>query len=179
MGPTTGACIGYCANRLAVKMIFWPHTEWRVLGVRVPFTPGMFVARRQAFAEAFAQTLVDRFCGPKDVIRGLGQALDAGLEERVRARMPAVIFSIIAGKLASLSADDVKALAEGASTFIRESNVVTQLVTSNVEAMSPVEIEALVREICGRELRSMAFFDAGIGFLVGLLQALVAAALSS
>ncbi len=158
-------------------MIFWPHSEWRVFGVRVPFTPGMFVARRQAFAHAFSQALVEKFCGPKDVIRGLGQALDAGLEERVRARMPAAIFSIVSGRLAALTADDVRALAQEASAFIRESNMVSQLVESNVEHMSPIEMEAMVRNICGRELRSMAFFDAGVGALVGCVQALVAFAL--
>lgn len=179
MSPVTGALIGYFANRLAVKMIFWPHSEWRVLGVRVPFTPGMFVARRREFAHAFAQTLVERFCGPRDVIRVLGQALDAGLEERVRARVPKAVFWMVSSKLASMTADDVKSLAGEVSAFVGESNMVPELVTANVEAMSPAEMERMVRDICGRELRAMAFFDAGVGALAGCVQALVVYTLSS
>ena len=76
-------------------MIFWPHREVRIFGRRVPFTPGMFVARKREFAIAFSGALVERFCGPKDVIRGLGQALDAGLEERLRARLPPMFTMII------------------------------------------------------------------------------------
>lgn len=139
----------------------------------------MFVARKREFAIAFSGALVERFCSPKDVIRGLGQALDAGLEEKVRERLPPVFAKIIDSRLSSLTADDVKAFAAEVSAFIRESNMVTKLVSDNVDAMSPSEIEAMVREIAGRELRSMAWFDAGVGFLVGCIQALVAYALSS
>lgn len=179
LGPFSGALIGYCANRLAVKMIFWPHRPWTVFGVKVPFTPGMFVARRREFSRAFSQELVERFCGPRDLIRVLGQALDAGLEERLRAHLSPVVQRILENKIATQDADDVKALACEVSKFIRESEMVTTLVVNNVEAMSPAEIERMVRDICGRELRSMAFFDAGIGALVGLVQALVMMALSS
>lgn len=142
--------------------------------MRVPFTPGMFVARRREFASAFAAELVAKFCGPEDIIRVFGQALDAGLEERVYEKLSPMIRRVIRGKFSSLTDSDIELLAEEVSAFIRESNMVTTIVESNIVNMSPSEIECTVHEIAGREFRSMAFFDAGVGFLVGCVQSLVA-----
>ena len=36
-----GAVIGYITNWLAIKMLFKPHNEKRVFGIRIPFTQGI------------------------------------------------------------------------------------------------------------------------------------------
>ena len=36
-----GSVIGYATNWLAIKMLFRPLREKRLLGVRLPFTPGL------------------------------------------------------------------------------------------------------------------------------------------
>ena len=40
-GPLTGAVIGYFTNMIAVKMLFYPKTEKRLFGKRLPLTPGV------------------------------------------------------------------------------------------------------------------------------------------
>lgn len=178
ISPVFGAVIGFCANRLAVKMIFWPHRPITVVGIRVPMTPGLFVSRRVAFADAVAGVIVDRFCGPKDIIRCFGQAWDAGLEERVMATLPPMASAMIANKIRGLGVGDIQALAREISRFIHESGMVKALVTNNVEAMDAQEVEDMVHGVCGRELRSMAMFDAAVGAFVGLVQGLVTYLLS-
>jgi uncharacterized membrane protein YheB (UPF0754 family) len=48
--PFIGAFIGYLASRIAVRMLFRPLKAWRVLGIRVPMTPGIIPSKRHAFA---------------------------------------------------------------------------------------------------------------------------------
>ncbi len=44
------AFVGYITNWVAIKMLFRPKKEWRIGGVRVPFTPGLFPQRRDELA---------------------------------------------------------------------------------------------------------------------------------
>lgn len=175
----TGALIGYCANKIAVKSIFWPHTEIRVFGRKLPMTPGLFVARRKEFAASFADAAVERFCGPKDVLRVLGQVHEAGLDESLSSLIPKFVYDRIMSKLGGLSVHDITLAASEFSAKVRDSGLVSKLVVDNIEELSAVEIESMVRSICGKELRSMALFDAAIGFMVGCVQGLVTYALST
>jgi uncharacterized membrane-anchored protein YjiN (DUF445 family) len=48
--PVIGAAIGYVTNAIAIRMLFRPLTEKRVLGVRIPFTPGIIPRQRGQLA---------------------------------------------------------------------------------------------------------------------------------
>lgn len=49
--PLVAAAIGYFTNRVAIWMLFRPHTEKRIVGLKIPFTPGLIPARRLEIAE--------------------------------------------------------------------------------------------------------------------------------
>ncbi len=49
--PVIAAVIGYFTNRVAIWMLFRPHTEKRIMGLKIPFTPGLIPARRLEIAE--------------------------------------------------------------------------------------------------------------------------------
>ena len=49
--PLLGAVIGYLTNALAIRMLFRPLRAWRLLGVRIPFTPGVIPRQREELAE--------------------------------------------------------------------------------------------------------------------------------
>jgi len=44
--PLIGALIGYITNRIAIGMLFRPYREKRLLGLRIPFTPGIIPRQR-------------------------------------------------------------------------------------------------------------------------------------
>lgn len=50
--PLVGAVIGYSTNWLAIKMLFKPHEEKRIGGVRLPFTPGVIPRERNRIAKS-------------------------------------------------------------------------------------------------------------------------------
>ncbi|MEX2445428.1 MAG: DUF445 family protein [Alkalispirochaeta sp.] len=49
--PFLGAVIGYLTNALAIRMLFRPLHQWRVLGIPIPLTPGIIPRRRGELAE--------------------------------------------------------------------------------------------------------------------------------
>ncbi|TVQ40972.1 MAG: DUF445 family protein [Spirochaetaceae bacterium] len=53
--PLIGAAIGYVTNYIAIRMLFRPLVEKRLLGVRVPFTPGIIPRRRAELAESIGR----------------------------------------------------------------------------------------------------------------------------
>lgn len=50
--PLVSALVGYLTNRVAIRMLFRPHQEKRIFGVRVPFTPGLIPRKRALLAES-------------------------------------------------------------------------------------------------------------------------------
>ncbi len=55
--PIVGAIIGYFTNWLAIKMIFRPHSEKRIFGVKVPFTPGLIPKERYTLSKKMGEAL--------------------------------------------------------------------------------------------------------------------------
>ncbi len=48
--PLIGAAIGYMTNSIAIAMLFKPYKTWKVLGLKVPFTPGVIPKHREELA---------------------------------------------------------------------------------------------------------------------------------
>jgi uncharacterized membrane protein YheB (UPF0754 family) len=93
-GAAVGAVIGYATNQLAIWMLFHPRREVRVLGRRLPFTPGLVVKNQVRLAESVGQTvakylldadtLVEHLRGMS--LRGpIGEALDGERRELLAA----------------------------------------------------------------------------------------------
>lgn len=53
--PLLGAVIGYVTNALAIRMLFRPLTEKRLLGMRLPLTPGIIPKQRHQLAHSIAR----------------------------------------------------------------------------------------------------------------------------
>ena len=52
IAPLLGGVIGYITNDIAIRMLFRPHTAKYILGVHVPFTPGIIPKEKGRIAEA-------------------------------------------------------------------------------------------------------------------------------
>lgn len=57
--PVVAAAIGYVTNRVAIWMLFRPHSEKRLFGLRVPFTPGLIPHRRVEMAERLGTAVAE------------------------------------------------------------------------------------------------------------------------
>ncbi len=58
--PFLGAVIGYVTNKLAIKMLFRPLEEKRILGIKIPLTPGIIPKQRYVLADSIARMVSER-----------------------------------------------------------------------------------------------------------------------
>ena len=58
--PVIGAIIGYATNWIAVKMLFRPHKEVRVMGWKLPFTPGVIPKGQVRLARAVGRAVEEQ-----------------------------------------------------------------------------------------------------------------------
>lgn len=63
--PLIGSIIGYFTNWLAIKMLFRPYKAIRVLGVKLPFTPGILPRERERLAQSLGDTVAQELLTPQ------------------------------------------------------------------------------------------------------------------
>ena len=80
-----GAVIGYITNDIAIRMLFRPHQAKYVMGVRVPFTPGIIPKEKAriavAIGKAVSENLMNREVLEKsllsdEMLSKIGDAID-------------------------------------------------------------------------------------------------------
>lgn len=77
-GPLIGAIIGYFTNFIAVKMLFHPHTEKRLFGKRLPFTPGVIPKNKPRLAHAIGEAVANVLLTKQDIA---GLITDGAMEK--------------------------------------------------------------------------------------------------
>lgn len=65
--PLFGGVIGYITNDIAIRMLFRPHTEKHLFGVRLPFTPGIIPKEKGRIAKAMGDAISENLMN-KDVL---------------------------------------------------------------------------------------------------------------
>ncbi len=85
IGPAVGAVIGYITNDIAIRMLFRPHEAKYILGVKVPFTPGIIPKEKTriagAIGKAVSENLMNREVLEKsllsdEMLAKIGNAID-------------------------------------------------------------------------------------------------------
>jgi len=85
IGPAVGAVIGYITNDIAIRMLFRPHQAKYIMGIHVPFTPGIIPKEKARIAasigKAVSENLMNREVLEKsllsdDMIAKIGNAID-------------------------------------------------------------------------------------------------------
>ena len=57
IGPAVGAVIGYITNDIAIRMLFRPHQAKYIMGIHVPFTPGIIPKEKARIASAIGKAV--------------------------------------------------------------------------------------------------------------------------
>lgn len=87
-GPAVGAVIGYITNYIAIKMLFRPLRPVRVLGHRLPFTPGIVPRRKDRLAEILGAAVVERFFNADDLeLVFTSESFSDAVAERLTAQL--------------------------------------------------------------------------------------------
>jgi uncharacterized membrane-anchored protein YjiN (DUF445 family) len=82
--PLVGGLIGYVTNSVAIKMLFRPLEEWRLFGIRIPFTPGILPRQRHKLAYNIGR-MVERELLTPEILRQRLRSLpvEAGVKDSI------------------------------------------------------------------------------------------------
>lgn len=69
--PILGGIIGYITNDIAIRMLFRPHKTKYVMGVHLPFTPGIIPKEKGRMAEAIGSVISDNLMNEEVLLRYL------------------------------------------------------------------------------------------------------------
>lgn len=83
-----GAIIGYVTNWLAIKMLFRPHYEKRIMGFKIPFTPGLIPKEKTAIAKKIGGAVGEYLLSPKAIVETLeGQEANEQIQSWIEGRI--------------------------------------------------------------------------------------------
>lgn len=84
-GPLVGAVIGYITNDIAIRMLFRPHQAKYVMGIHIPFTPGIIPKEKSRIASAIGKAVSENLMNREvlennllsdDMLEKIGNAID-------------------------------------------------------------------------------------------------------
>ncbi len=99
--PLLGAFIGWFTNYVAIRMLFRPLRPWRILGFRLPLTPGIIPAKRHDLAVNIGRMVGDRLLTSSDL--GLAVA-EPGFRRELEALIQARLGEFLERDLGPLPA---------------------------------------------------------------------------
>ncbi|MCY6959201.1 DUF445 family protein [Clostridium brassicae] len=86
-----GAVIGYITNWLAIKMLFRPHHEKRIGGIRVPFTPGLIPKEQGRIAKSVGEAIGSHLLTNETMVEALKTN---GVNEKFKKWVEAKIMEV-------------------------------------------------------------------------------------
>ncbi len=115
--PLLGAVIGYVTNDVAIRMLFRPLTEKRLLGLRLPFTPGVIPRQRYELAESIAN-MVSRELITPDAVRA--QMAHPGFREKLENNVQSLLADLLDRPLGELGGADSETLLASLEGFLAD-----------------------------------------------------------
>lgn len=187
--PLIGAAIGWLTNRLAIQMLFRPRGAWRFAGVTLQ---GLIPRRQEELArrigelveaELFQQHLIRSEIRKINIQPYIEELAASIVWDRLgpRLRQVPLLGSLVNDKLlASLHAMAIESLAEETEPLLdkvataAERHIkIRHIVEERVRALDLVQLEILVRQLAKKEFQGIELLGGVIGFILGLVQALL------
>ena len=185
--PVIAAVIGWGTNHLAVRMLFHPRQERRILGLRVQ---GVFPKRQKALAEKLGQLVARELFSMEDIRKQLQseefiahatKTIEAKLDEFLQTYLMETIpiVSTFLGSdmvakvkhaLVECLAKAVPELGEMFMSHLEKNMDVETVVREKVEAFSSDKLEEMLLGIMKKEFRFIEWVGAVLGFVIGLAQ---------
>lgn len=188
--PLIGALIGWLTNYIAIKMLFHPRREVKVLFIPIQ---GVFPKRQKDFARKLGQIVSQELVSVADLTAHLKEKATSDallnhiarrLEEGIATRLPhafpmlAMLMSRdMTEKVKSFLLDQIGSLNEELidklSSELEEELDVHRMVEEKVAAFSSDKLEEILFSIMRREFKFVEIVGAILGFIIGVAQVLL------
>ncbi len=188
--PLIGALIGWLTNYIAIKMLFHPRDEVKILFIPVQ---GIFPKRQKEFARKLGQVVSEELISAEEVASHLKEKATSEeilnhiamrLEEGITSRLPRA-FPMLAMMMSGDMAEKIKGflleqigslneeLIDKLSGELEEELDVHRIVEEKVAAFSSDKLEEILFAIMRREFKFVEMVGAVLGFLIGVAQVLL------
>lgn len=137
--PIAGAIIGFVTNVIAIRMLFRPLKEVRILGIRLPFTPGILPRQRKTLALSIG-SMVERELLTPEILRERLSRDD--VKEKIKQAISRITKDILEKTPGDLS------LKIGESE-----NFITKRLPSAIENIYPVFLNAVLQFLRRNDIR--------------------------
>ena len=186
--PIIGAFIGWLTNFIAVKMLFHPRLERRLLIFNLQ---GVFPKRQREFARKLGELVSGQLLSSADLEQAMqaaarsprvAAAIESYVDEMVAARLPSAIPLLamvlnpdlvarinrtLQQELSSLGESIVLEISQDAGDLLK----IQETVENKVAAYSSDKLEEMLQTIMRREFKSIEIVGGVLGFIIGLAQA--------
>lgn len=188
--PLISAFIGWFTNWIAIKMLFHPKEEKRILGVKFQ---GIFPKRQQQFAEKLGQLVSKELISFKDISSKLNnpdtvakaipfieEHIDKFIKIKLKEEIPLLSMFITDNTLSSIKKSMVHeiedlfpALITKMTDGLQQELDIEKIVIEKVKAFSSDKLEEILNAIMSKEFRFVEIIGAVLGFIIGLIQVLL------
>lgn len=188
--PLIAGLIGWFTNYIAVLMLFRPRHPVKILGLRFQ---GIFPKRQKYLAEQLGSLVADELLSSGDIkdrllggdnldtiVKMVEYKIDDYLLNTFPDKYPITSIFFGAKRKAQIKHDLLEevhvAIPELLSSYadnIDKQIDVKDMVREKVEALDPLMLEKLLNSILKKEFRFIEVIGAILGFMIGLIQALI------
>lgn len=187
--PVISALIGWITNFIAVRMIFRPRNEVRILGVRIQ---GLIPKRKQDLAVKIAHTVEKELISHRDIKDALksedfhlqtSDVIREKIEDFITAKAssnPLVGMFITPEITSRLSAtfmeelqNEIPAVMDSLLEKVEAKIDFREIIQKKIEQFDPSKLESIVYAIASKELKAIEILGGVLGFVVGLIQLLL------
>ena len=168
------ALIGYITNLIAIKMLFRPKNAKYLHKYKLPFTPGLIPKERDRLASRVGESVTHllsaealrKHLTKNEVLTRIYQMYDETIEENALTRM--LTFNTrfwLFEQLVLLSLTHMSALLNQIK--------IGSVIIDSMNDFSADQLEDMVLNVARKELKSIAWFGAILGGLIGLFHTLI------
>ncbi|MBO8126850.1 MAG: DUF445 family protein [Firmicutes bacterium] len=179
--PLTGALIGWLTNYLAIKSLFRPTKPRRfwffeLQGLlpkrqaQLAATIGAVVEKELVTAEAISQRLQEGAVRDKIILEVMAQ-VEASIVEKLPSLLRQVGLELILPVVRKETDRFLDKLLERAEEIIHAEARVKEMVEERINRLDVGQLEKLVFEVSGRELKHIEVLGGVLGAVIGLIQA--------
>ncbi len=181
--PIISAFVGWSTNVLAVKLLFWPLKERKIMGLKIQ---GIIPRRRKAIEKKVAEIVEDNFLKTKDIRETI---LNKDFEETLIEKVKTTLKKAVTSKVPSFMERTVNNIIENyvnnnKELIIKElissveesiSNVnIKEIIIKNLEKIETPKLNEIIFKVLKKEFKFIELLGGLIGFAVGLLQLAIA-----
>lgn len=185
--PMAGALIGWFTNYLAIKMLFHPRAEKKILFLKIQ---GIFPKRQQALAHKVGMLVSSELISTGEIIEHLKEkasseaALDhlaTRLAEAMTRKLPQglpmlamLVNTDLVGKIRAVLFEHlqelIRELIDTLTPTLEEDLDIQAIVEEKITAFSSDKLEEILFSIMRKEFRFIELVGAILGFIIGLGQ---------